>query len=409
MASHFEEKVLFSRLRFLGLAYIAPSGLLFFARILHKWSWLRNKWVQALIFLPAFITTLMVLGVFDSELLVRDFAPFEYLGVAVLTFKGGTWFPFYFIWTHILTVLVLFLFLQTALSSQANRRDVLILSSGVIIGGAVDISCVYLFPSLRWLMLSAGTFSIIEISILYVAKKNDLFGLLTTERLARGKLITQLDFQKKLLTLVAHDLSGNIRQQANIAQVLKHRIQDNHHEILDSLANASTASDDLIINIMRWVKTQDQSFKPQVRSVEIHKLLRESMASLELSGNEPRADIIISGPVEPYNIKCDPEMMSSVFKNLLRNASKANVRSRNICLRIAEENNFVRFEIEDEGCGMPPDQVETLWDMQKKITDGTGYGVGLFLVRHFIELHAGSLQVTSRHNVGTKVQFTLPR
>ncbi|RYZ76214.1 MAG: hypothetical protein EOP04_32335, partial [Proteobacteria bacterium] len=165
MASGFEDKVMFSRLRFLGLAFIAPAGLLFFASILQRWLWLRNNWIRTSIFLPAILTSLMVFDLLDRGWLVFDYAPVESLGVSVLSFKGGTWFPIYFVWTHILTFLVLFLFLQTALLQPKKRKDLLILSSGVIAAGAVDIACVYLFPTLRWLMLSAGTFSIIELSI----------------------------------------------------------------------------------------------------------------------------------------------------------------------------------------------------------------------------------------------------
>lgn len=410
-ASSFEAKVWLSRLRFLGFAFITPAGILFFSYILKRWTWLQNKWVSALIFLPGISTALITLNLFDQNLLVHSHAPYEYLGVSVLAFKNGPWFFVHYLWTNLLTALVMIMFIHSAIVDPPKRKHVFILSIGVIIGCIIDFSSVAVNSSVRWLMLSAGTFSISELAILYVSKKNDLFGLLTPEKEKQAKLLEHLDFQQKLLTLLTHDLSGNIRNQARIAQSLKKRLQDNHHEILDSLTTSSQASDDLIDNIMRWVKSQDSQFLPQMQTVEVHNLFENCIRSLQGTFDEQKIDIQIQAASNPLYVKCDAEMMASVLRNLFSNSIKASTQWNQITLQVNEDESETLFTVADHGVGMTLEKIDSLWDPRagKQKTNGTGYGVGLLLARHFIELHQGKLEITSIPNQGTQVQFTVPR
>lgn len=351
----------------------------------------------------------MALGILDPNWLVFNHAPFEHLGVSVLTFENGPWFPIHYGWSNLLTLLTYVIFLQTVLSNPEKRRDIFILSVGAVLGGIIDTYGVATNSSLRWLMLSAGTFSIAEIAILYVSRKNDLFGLLTSEKRERRQLLEHIEFQKKLLSLVTHDLSGNIRHQARIAQLLQRKLQDNHNEILEMLANSSKASDDLIDNILRWIRTQDGQFQPQLKDVEIHNLLSNCLATLQGPMTVKNIEIQIEAPSNPFLVRCDGDMMASVFRNLLSNAIRASHNNKSIYLRISLIESTVQFIIEDRGRGMPSHQVTTIWDSKNRKTDGVGYGIGLLLVRHFIELHHGTVEIHSRPDEGTKVQFTMPR
>lgn len=410
-ASSFETKVWFSRLRYLGFSFITPAGVLFFSYILKRWTWLQNKWVSILIFLPGIITTLITFNLFDQNLMVHSYAPYDYLDVSVLTFKNGPWFFVYYPWTNLLTLSVMIMFIHSSIVDKPKRKHIFILSIGVVIGSVIDFSSVIINSSLRWIMLSAGTFSISELAILYVSKKNDLFGLLTPEKEKQAKLLEHLDFQQKLLTLLTHDLSGNIRNQAKIAQSLKKRLQDNHHEILDSLTTSSQASDDLIDNIMRWVKSQDSQFLPQMQTIEVHNLFKNCIRSLQGTFDEQKIEIEIQAISNPFYVKCDAEMMASVLRNLFSNSIKASSQWNKITLQVTEDESETLFTVIDQGVGMTLEKIDSLWDSRagKQKTNGTGYGVGLLLARHFIELHQGKLEITSIQNQGTQVQFTVPR
>lgn len=158
MASSLESKILFSRLRFLGFSITAPAGLLFYSSVLKRWRWPHRLWGKTLIFFPILGTTLITFGVLNPALQVHSHAPFEYLGVSVLTFKTGPWFQLYYLWNMVLTILVIALHAQAFVLEKKNRTQIFILSLGVILGASVDFYCVMTNSPFRWLMLSAGTF-----------------------------------------------------------------------------------------------------------------------------------------------------------------------------------------------------------------------------------------------------------
>lgn len=57
---------------------------------------------------------------------------------------------------------------------------------------------------------------------------------------------------------------------------------------------------------------------------------------------------------------------------------------------------------------MPLEQIESLRNKKTYKTSGTGYGVGLILVHHFIEMHKGSILIKSAPNQGTQIYFSIP-
>lgn len=192
-------KLLFSRLRFIGFAFVSPSGLLLFSNVFNRWRSLQKAWVQTLIYAPGVITTLITLGLFDRNALVYGHTPFEYLGVSVLQFKNGLWFSVHYIWSTVLTSMLMTLLIQSAIAERARRRAILFVAFGVAIGMIIDIYCVATNSPLRWLMLSAGTFAITELALLYASRQHDLFGILTTGKIERNKLqeINPLDTSLK--------------------------------------------------------------------------------------------------------------------------------------------------------------------------------------------------------------------
>lgn len=109
-------------------------------------------------------------------------------------------------------------------------------------------------------------------------------------------------------------------------------------------------------------------------------------------------------------LPCYPSQLGQLFLNLVYNAAQAIEKDGHIVLRTALEDGNAVVEVEDDGCGMPP-------DVQKRIFDtffttkprGVGTGLGLSIAKRIVERHAGTLQATSRVGRGSLFRVTLPR
>jgi signal transduction histidine kinase/CheY-like chemotaxis protein len=124
--------------------------------------------------------------------------------------------------------------------------------------------------------------------------------------------------------------------------------------------------------------------------------------------------LLDSAPDLPRFVYGDEKRLRQVLINLLGNAIKFTDHGQ-VTLRVlhsTEDTNYIRFEIIDSGIGIPPDQIEAIFDSFKQLGDYKrkvrGTGLGLSICRHLIELMGGQIQVTSTVNKGSTFWFEIP-
>ncbi|MGO1543190.1 MAG: sensor histidine kinase [Gulosibacter sp.] len=138
------------------------------------------------------------------------------------------------------------------------------------------------------------------------------------------------------------------------------------------------------------------------------------MAAKELPGADQRSwDVSIPRAPRPLpEIRGDSDLLFFALSNLLANAVKYSEPNDRIEVRAIEEDDSVLIEIADTGIGIPPDEVETVWEElgRGREARGTeGSGLGLPFVRAIIERHKGSVEMRSLHGEGTAMVVRLPR
>jgi len=119
--------------------------------------------------------------------------------------------------------------------------------------------------------------------------------------------------------------------------------------------------------------------------------------------------------IESVLVNIDVLKMESVLNNLISNAYKFSNEGGSVTLDIhySEENNQqLRINITDSGIGIPAEDVPFVFDRffqsRKTSSDKVGSGIGLYLVKNYVELHNGSIQIASEENKGTSISLQLP-
>jgi CheY-like chemotaxis protein len=107
----------------------------------------------------------------------------------------------------------------------------------------------------------------------------------------------------------------------------------------------------------------------------------------------------------------DSGRMTQVLCNLLNNASKYSPANCKIQLFASQENDNVLFRVQDNGNGIAPDRIESIFDIFSQLEDSVergvaGLGIGLALVRTIVELHGGTV-VAKSEGVGLGSVFTI--
>jgi len=109
---------------------------------------------------------------------------------------------------------------------------------------------------------------------------------------------------------------------------------------------------------------------------------------------------------EQIALYADYEKLEIALFNLLSNAFKFTPDGGSILLELRETENEVEILIRDTGCGIPEGMGNRIFDKFQRAGGRkehlqTGFGIGLYLVKHFVETHRGSISYTSTANEGT--------
>lgn len=132
---------------------------------------------------------------------------------------------------------------------------------------------------------------------------------------------------------------------------------------------------------------------------------------------EELGDILKSGQTinlsyhGPENITVDKKILKNVLLNLLSNASKYSGEHKIIDLFIEAENNLVSISVKDDGIGIPEEEQKNLFSTffrARNATNIQGTGLGLNIVKRYVELLEGTITFISSLGKGTTFFVTFP-
>ncbi|MBI3922453.1 MAG: PAS domain S-box protein [Armatimonadetes bacterium] len=116
---------------------------------------------------------------------------------------------------------------------------------------------------------------------------------------------------------------------------------------------------------------------------------------------------------EVGELRADRDKMIQVLCNLLSNADKYSPDGGHVIVRVGRDTCCLRFEVADEGIGIPEESMKDLFTPFHRVPNGTtqnihGTGLGLYLCKHLVEAHGGLIGVESAVGKGTTFIFTIP-
>ncbi|MED3553001.1 ATP-binding protein [Cytobacillus praedii] len=108
-------------------------------------------------------------------------------------------------------------------------------------------------------------------------------------------------------------------------------------------------------------------------------------------------------------VLADEERVRQIFYNLIENAIKYTKQGK-VGISCFEQGDFVVIEISDTGIGIPPENIETLFEPFRQFENSIGgTGLGLSVTKELVNIQGGEITVDSEVGKGTTFSFTLPR
>jgi two-component system phosphate regulon sensor histidine kinase PhoR len=145
------------------------------------------------------------------------------------------------------------------------------------------------------------------------------------------------------------------------------------------------------------------------------KLLRECVAAWEARAADRELELALTVSSDELWIEGDRYHLGQVFHHLLRNAVSYTLPGGTVEVCTAIRDGHAAVYVIDNGVGISPDELDRVFERMFRgtsaeagPTDSRGLGLGLYLSRHVIEAHRGTIQVESKLNFGTVITVELP-
>lgn len=211
---------------------------------------------------------------------------------------------------------------------------------------------------------------------------------------------------------VSHELKTPLTSIRNYATLLQDETLTDAEraEYANSISQSAKSLSELVTNILRLNKLENQEIFPNRSSYDLSEQLIQSILLYEDRWEEKNIDPDVAIPEGVY-IKADEELLAIVWNNLLSNALKFTEDGGRVSVSLRQTADIVTVTVADNGIGMGP-EVQT--HIFEKFYQGDtshaakGNGLGLALVKRIIDITGGEIRVGSVPGEGTEFTVILP-
>jgi signal transduction histidine kinase len=247
---------------------------------------------------------------------------------------------------------------------------------------------------------------------------HDVTDSVNVERALRERnqaLIAADETKIKFVRHVSYELRSPLTNIIGFAEMLSEpssgELNGRQHDYLGHIRGSTDALLALINNILDLATIDARAMNLDLGPVDIRKTMAAAAEGVQdrLSKDDIALDIRAEADIGSFI--ADERRVTQVLFNLLSNAVGFSPPGETVTLAAERTADAVLFAVTDRGPGIPPDMQDKVFEWFETNTTGSrhrGAGLGLSLVRSFVELHGGRIDIDSSAGCGTTVVCTFP-
>ena len=258
----------------------------------------------------------------------------------------------------------------------------------------------------------------IQVSLTISPIKNDAGEVVGASKVARD--VTRQRQAEAELRRLADSLAEADRRKDEFLATLAHELRNPLAPLSNALAVMKRAGDDgavvqrardtmerqlaqlvrLVDDLLDLNRITHNRLELRTQPVELASVLQQALEASRPLAEAAQHTLRVTLPDEPIHVNADPARLAQVFGNLLNNSSKYTRPGGTIDLAVQREGAQVCVSVKDSGIGIPPDQLERIFEMFTQVERADhaaagGLGIGLTLVKRLLQMHGGSIEAHS--------------
>jgi len=236
-------------------------------------------------------------------------------------------------------------------------------------------------------------------------------------RLQTERAIAASKHKSDFLAKMSHELRTPLNSIIGFSDLLAEQEETIEPEkrvaFLENVSTSARHLLGLINDLLDVSKIESGKMKMHFENVDLRQSINNSVRSTTPLFARKRQQVMVSMPDEPMMATADPSRVEQVLLNLLSNANKYSPEGKKISVISAMNGSGWRISIRDNGIGISSDDQQRIFDDFEQVytrgPNSSGTGLGLALVKRFVEMHGGNVEVESRLGEGSTFTVTFPR
>ena len=224
------------------------------------------------------------------------------------------------------------------------------------------------------------------------------------------------DLRKEFVANVSHELRTPLTVIKGYVETLRDGAIDDtakRDEYLATIERHANQLTNLVSDLLELSRLDNQSTLPRRTSVDLGALCRRAADLLApaIAAKDHTLSLDVPGNMPP--VLGNADYLERSLVNLLDNAIKYTPAGGKICIAIRLESPNAVIEVADNGIGIPKDDLPRLFERfyrvdRSRSREMGGTGLGLSIVKHVVQAHGGTVDVSSELNSGSRFRITLP-
>ena len=221
--------------------------------------------------------------------------------------------------------------------------------------------------------------------------------------------------RRDLIANMSHDLRTPLTMIKAYSEMIRDISGDNREKRETHLKVIMEEADrlsSLVNDILDLSVMQSGNESPRLVNINLSDILKRVLSRFEPLSE--REGYTIKAKIEhDLYVLADEKRLEQVFFNLISNAVNYVGEDRLILVNLLDQGVRVRFEVRDNGCGIPEEELQFIWDRYYKSKNHkrsvVGTGLGLSIVKSILDMHGAKYGVQSKIGHGTMFWFELKR
>ncbi len=216
------------------------------------------------------------------------------------------------------------------------------------------------------------------------------------------------------LSSISHELRTPLTGILGFSDILEDEISNpEHFKMIKDIKKSGERLLESINSILELSNLEANKYNIKITLINITKILREVVKSFETSISIKIIYLRLSIPDNDVMINSDERIVKTIISNLINNAVTFTQEGGITVSLEATENDFVKITVKDTGIGISDENKKIIFDAFRQGSEGygriaEGFGLGLTLVKKFLNLINGEITLNSKVDEGSQFTVTLP-